>query len=254
MDKNPKVLPIKDDEGMVAKPHHEYLPDVGVGVPGRGSLLVMLSPRNTGKSTIISNLFLNPNFYGEDFFDECYIISPTINVDRTSRHLAKRFTTFDNYSPEVIQGIIRSQLAFSDEDRPEIAMVLDDCVGMMDKEVANLCTRSRHYGIKLLVISSQKFRGALDPIIRANATDLIVGSPFPNQREITAISEEYGDMYNGPDNWLELYKKATPKKYDFAYMKLTNPPRFFKKFEEELPVKSPATLEEDLIINEEEKK
>ncbi len=252
MDKNPTVLPIKDDEGMVAKPHHEYLPDVGVGVPGRGSLLVMLSPRNTGKSTIISNLFLNPNFYGEDFFDECYIISPTINVDRTSRHLAKRFTTFDNYSPEVIQGIIRSQLAFSDEDRPEIAMVLDDCVGMMDKEVANLCTRSRHYGIKLLVISSQKFRGALDPIIRANATDLIVGSPFPNQREITAISEEYGDMYNGPDNWLELYKKATPKKYDFAYMKLTNPPRFFRKFEEELPVKSTAS--EDLIINEEEKK
>ena len=254
MDKNPKVLPIKDDEGMVAKPHHEYLPDVGVGVPGRGSLLVMLSPRNTGKSTIISNLFLNPNFYGEDFFDECYIISPTINVDRTSRHLAKRFTTFDTYSPEVIQGIIRSQLAFSDEDRPEIAMVLDDCVGMMDKEVANLCTRSRHYGIKLLVISSQKFRGALDPIIRANATDLIVGSPFPNQREITAISEEFGDMFGGPDKWLELYKKATPKKYDFGYMKLTNPPRFFKKFEEELPVKSSATLEEDLIINEEEKK
>ena len=252
MDKNPKVLPIKDDEGMVAKGHHEYLPDVGVGVPGRGSLLLMLSPRNTGKSTVISNLFLNPNFYGEDFFDEVYIISPTINVDRTSRHLAKRFTTFDNYSPAVIKGIINSQLAFSDEERPEIALVLDDCVGMMDKEIANLCTRSRHYGIKLLIISSQKFRGALDPIIRANATDIIVGSPFPNQREISAISEEFGDMFGGPDKWLELYKKATPKKYDFGYMKLTNPPRFFRKFEEELPVKSTAA--EDLIINGEEKK
>jgi len=236
--RNPKILPIKEEENINPKAHHEYLPDVGVGVPGKGSLLCMLSPRNTGKSTIISNLFLNPNFYGEDFYDEVYIISPTINVDRTSRHLAKRFTTFDNYSPEVIQGIIRSQLSFDEEERPEIALVLDDCVGLMDKEIANLCTRSRHYNIKLLVISSQKFRGALDPIIRANITDLIVGSPFPNQREISAISEEFGDMFGGPENWIDLYKKATPKKYDFAYMKLSNPPRFFKKFEEEFPVKS----------------
>jgi len=237
MEKRPKILPIKEEENINPKPHHEYLPDVGVGVPGKGSLLCMLSPRNTGKSTIISNLFLNPNFYGEDFYDEVYIISPTINVDRTSRHLAKRFTTFDNYSPEVVQGIVRSQLAFDEDDRPEIALVLDDCVGLLDKEIANLCTRSRHYNIKLLVISSQKFRGALDPIIRANITDLIVGSPFPNQREISAISEEFGDMFGGPENWIDLYKKATPKKYDFAYMKLSNPPRFFKKFEEEFPVK-----------------
>jgi len=245
--RNPQVLPIKDEEGNDPKPHHEYLPDVGVGVKGAGSLLCMLSPRNTGKSTIISNLFLNPNFYGDEFFDEVYIISPTINVDRTSRHLAKRFTTFDNYSPEVLQGIVRSQLAFEEEERPEIALVLDDCVGLMDKEIANLCTRSRHYNIKLLVISSQKFRGALDPIIRANITDLIVGSPFPNQREISAISEEFGDMFGGPDNWIELYKKATPKKYDFASMKLTNPPRFFKKFEEELPIlKNEITIEESV--------
>lgn len=245
--RNPKVLPIKDEEGSDPKAHHEYLPEVGVGVKGAGSLLCMLSPRNTGKSTIISNLFLNPNFYGEEFFDEVYIISPTINVDRTSRHLAKRFTTFDNYSPEVIQGIVRSQLAFDEDDRPEIALVLDDCVGLMDKEIANLCTRSRHYNIKLLVISSQKFRGALDPIIRANITDLIVGSPFPNQREISAISEEFGDMFGGPDNWIELYRKATPKKYDFASMKLTNPPRFFKKFEEELQVNNNKEIIEESV-------
>jgi len=238
MEKRPKVLPIKEEEGIKAKPHHEYLPDVGVGVPGKGSLLCMLSPRNTGKSTIISNLFLNPNFYGEDFFDEVYIISPTINVDRTSRHLAKRFTTFDTYAPEIIQGIVRSQLAFEEEERPEIAIVLDDCAMLMDKEIDRLVVKSRHFNIKLLAISSQKFRSALSPVVRANITDLIVGSPFPNMRDLSAVAEEFGDMFNGPENWINLYKKATPKKYDFAYMKLTNPPRFFKKFEEEFPVKS----------------
>ena len=104
----------------------------------------------------------------------------------------------------------------------------------MDKEIANLATRSRHYNIKLLAVSSQKFRGALNPILRANITDLIVGSPFPNTRDLTAVAEEFGDQFGGADKWLELYKKATPNKYDFGYMKLSNPPKFFKNFEEQL--------------------
>ena len=227
----PQIIPIKVENDGVAKPHHENLPEVGVGVKGAGKCLLMISPRQTGKSTIISNLFLNDNLYGQDFFDEVVVISPTINMDSTSRFMKKRFTCYDQYSPSIIQGITDRQMAFEDENRPDIAVVLDDCVGMLDKHIANLVTRSRHYNIKLLVISVQKFRGAVDPIIRANATDVIVGSPFPNMKELTAISEEYGDLFNSPQNWLKLYKQSTPNKYDFCYMKLSNPPLLYKNFE-----------------------
>ena len=235
--KAPKVCPIKAASSEKAKYHHEYLPEVGVGVKGKGALLCLLSPRNTGKTTICSNLFLrSPNnkskkggstgFYGPDFFDEIYIISPTINLDQSARHLKERFITFDVYHPDIIKGILKTQTE-----------LVDDCVGLMDKEIDMLCTRSRHYNIKLLVIASQKFRGALSPIIRANITDLICGSPFPNARELEAISSEFGDEFGGQDNWMRLYREATPKKYDFAYMKLTNPPRMFHNFEEELNIK-----------------
>ena len=227
----PQIIPIKPENDGVAKVHHPNLPEVGVGVKGAGKCLLMISPRQTGKSTIISNLFLNDNLYGQDFFDEVVVISPTINMDSTSRFMKKRFTCYDQYSPSIIQGITDRQMSFEDEDRPDIAVVLDDCVGMLDKHIANLVTRSRHYNIKLLVISVQKFRGAVDPIIRANATDVIVGSPFPNMKELTAISEEYGDLFNSPDNWLKLYKQCTPNKYDFCYMKLSNPPLLYKNFE-----------------------
>ena len=229
----PKVLPIVAENEGDAKPHHENLPDVGVGVKGAGSCLVMVSPRQTGKSSVISNLFLNESFYGQEFFPGgVVVISPTINMDSTSRFMKKRFECYDQYSPMLIQDILRRQEEKSDEDpTKEIALVLDDCVGILDKHIANLVTRSRHYGIKLLIISVQKFRGALDPIIRANATDVIVGSPFPNQRELEAISEEYGDLFNGPKEWMKGYRKCTPNKYDFAYMKLTNPPQMFKNFE-----------------------
>tara|TARA_R110000822_G_scaffold88886_1_gene205620 strand:+ start:2425 stop:3141 length:717 start_codon:yes stop_codon:yes gene_type:complete len=234
----PKILAIKDDDNQKAKYHHPHLPDVGVGVKGKGSCLLLLSPRQTGKSTVASNLFLNPAFFGEKangekFFDEIYVISPTINLDRSSRFLKKRCVCFDTYHPDIIQGILENQLAMG-EDAGEIAIFLDDCVGIMDKEIANLATRSRHYNIKLLAVSSQKFRGALNPILRANITDLIVGSPFPNTRDLSAVAEEFGDQFGGMDKWLELYKKATPKKYDFAYMKLTNPPQMFHNFEEQI--------------------
>jgi len=228
----PEIIPIKAENDGTAKKHHPHLPDVGVGVKGSGECLLMISPRQTGKSTIISSLFLNDNFYGQDFFPGgVVVISPTINMDSTSRFMKKRFECYDQYSPELIQGIISRQQAKGDDDpTKEIALVLDDCVGMLDSNIANLVTRSRHYGIKLLVISVQKFRGAVDPIIRANATSIIVGSPFPNIRELTSISEEYGDLYNSPKNWMKLYKQCTPNKYDFCYMKLCNPPLMYHNF------------------------
>ena len=229
----PVIQKIKDPEFSKAKKHHPNLPDVQVGVRGGGKCLLMISPRQTGKSTIISNLFLSDSFYGQDFFPGgVIIISPTINSDVSTRFLKQRFETYDTYSPELIQSIIRRQQLMEDDDpNKEIALVLDDCVGLLDKNISNLVTRSRHYGIKLLVISVQKFRGAVDPIIRANATDVIVGSPFPNQRELAAISEEFGDLFGSPKNWMKMYRQATPRKYDFAYMKLQNPPIMLHNFE-----------------------
>jgi hypothetical protein len=75
--KVPRILPVKPPPNQKAKEHHEFLPEVGVGVKGQGALLCLLSPRNTGKSTIANNLFLNKKggFYGDDFFDEIYIIT-----------------------------------------------------------------------------------------------------------------------------------------------------------------------------------
>ena len=234
----PQVIPIKAEQNAgKAKYHHENLPDVGVGVKGEGECLLMISPRQSGKSTVISNLFLNDNFYGQNFYDDVIVISPTINLDRSSRFMKQRYQTFDQYSPDIIDNLLHKQMSYEEDERPEIAVVLDDMVGMLDKTIANLVTRSRHYNIKLLIISVQKFRGAVDPIIRANATSVIVGSPFPNQRELNAIAEEYGDIFNGPKNWMKLYKQATPKRYDFCYMKLSkNPPVMYKNFEKVIGV------------------
>ena len=228
----PKILRVQDPPKEKIKPLHPHVPEPP-------SLLLMISPIRTGKSTIISNLLLNDDFYGQDHFDEVMCISPTIYNDKTSRFLKKRFDCHDEYSDELIRGLIARQTSFDDpNDRPDVALVLDDIVGMVRREayLNHLASRFRHYNIKLLLMSSQNYR-VVSPIIRSNTTHMIVGSPFPNSKELGKIAEEIGDQFGGYDNWLKIYHLATPEKYDFLYMDLTsNPPLAYHNFEKVIAV------------------
>jgi hypothetical protein len=195
----PIVVPVKDPDPVKSlnPPLHPNLPQVD-GFGG-GALVLLVSPVRTGKSTLISNMLLNDKFYdAQERFDNTTIISNTIANDITSRFLRKAFDTFDAYDDNIIEGIVAQQKSFDKEDQPEIAVVLDDCLGSIRREakINHLASRFRHFNIKLLVISSQNFR-MCSPIIRQNATNVIVGSPFPNQKELGKMAEEYGDVFGG---------------------------------------------------------
>ena len=230
----PKVIPVKDPEKIPTNhsPIHPNLPQVD-GFGG-GALVLLVSPVRTGKSTLISNMLLNDQFYdAQERFDNTTIISNTIANDITSRFLRKAFDTHDAYDDSIIEGLVKTQKAYEKEEQPEIAVVLDDCLGSIRREakINHLASRFRHFNIKLLIISSQNFR-ACSPIIRQNATNVIVGSPFPNQKELGKMAEEYGDVFGGAENWLKIYAQATPNRYDFLHMDFqSNPPKAFHNFE-----------------------
>ena len=81
---------------------------------------------------------------------------------------------------------------------------------------------------------------------------MIVGSPFPNQKELEHVAEEYGDMFGGAKNWLKLYRKCTPNKYDFCYMDLQeNPPVMYHNFEKVVARGMNAEEESDISSEEE---
>ncbi len=235
----PTIMPVvpPEDVGNDGHPEiHPHLPQIAG--PGGGALLLMISPVRTGKSTIISNLLLGDSDMGfydaQERFHTTTIISNTIANDVTSRFLAKAFNTHDSYNDMIIDGIVSQQKGFDKEDQPDIAVILDDCLGSIKREarINHLASRFRHFNIKLLIISSQNFRSC-SPIIRQNATNVIVGSPFPNQKELGKMAEEYGDVFGGADNWLKIYKKATPDKYNFLHMDFqSNPPKAYRNFEE----------------------
>ncbi len=237
MSKTPQVIPVRDPETQYLNksgmpPIHEHLPQID-GFGG-GACLLCISPVKTGKSTIINNLLLNKDFYdAQERFDSTHIISNTIANDVTSRFLKEAFDTYDQYNDSIIDGIVERQKTFDKEEQPEIAVVIDDCLGSIKREgrINHLASRFRHFNIKLLIISSQNFR-AVSPIIRQNATNVIIGSPFPNRKELLKVAEEYGDLFGGPEKWISLYKSATPERYNFIHMDLQeNPPRMYKNFD-----------------------
>ena len=227
----PQILRVVDPPHLAFKPLHPNL-------PAPPTLLLMVSPVKTGKSTIISNLLINDSFYGQDYFDDVKIISNTIANDNTSRFLAKAFDTEDHYDDAMIHKLVEKQKSFKKEEQPSMALILDDCLGSIKREatINHLCSRFRHYNIQLLLISSQNFR-AVSPIVRQNATAVIIGSPFPNQKELGKVAEEYGDMFGGAKNWVKIYKLATPERYSFLYMDLAeNPPIAYRNFEEVIAI------------------
>ena len=72
--KSLEVLPVNDPEEQDdwGTEVHENLPQVG-GFGG-GSLTLIIGAVRTGKSTLLSNFFLNPEFYGQELFDYVKII------------------------------------------------------------------------------------------------------------------------------------------------------------------------------------
>ena len=130
------VVPLEDsgDDGHPAV--HPHLPQIAG--PGGGACLLMISPVRTGKSTIISNLLLGDSEMGfydaQERFHTTTIISNTIANDITSRFLKKAFDTHDSYSDAIIDGIVNQQKSYEKEDQPDIAVILDDCLGSIRRE------------------------------------------------------------------------------------------------------------------------
>ena len=241
------VLPLKTNkDGMELKiPVHENLPNIK-----DGAVVLLIARRGECKSTLISNLMLNPNMLHKENFDYVFIISNTINQDRTAQHLKKEYeaTCYDRYDDAIINDIISFQKSFSNEDRARTAIILDYCLGSIPKNsVVNfLCSRSRHIlQGGLLMMASQTLK-SISPVARVNATQVIL-MRTDNEAEKMKFYEEWGCCYGSRDDFFRAFNYCTAERYMFCYLNLDmGRPQMFKNFTENITTRFFPNLNENI--------
>ena len=209
-----KRLEIKDDIADL----HPNLPCIQ---RNNGSLVIIVSPTGSGKSTIVQNLIYGKTMWGRTpkhphgRFDEVYVFSPSIYLDDTSRFMLEDFVCRDTLKDEDLETIKENQLLLDKEERGKLLIIVDDSVGcdcMKQKSALTYwATRYRHMNSNI-ILSVQNYR-ACNSIMRNNAKCVIMMYGIYNRLELLKLEEEIGDLYKG--TLLYCYKKYCNKKFSF---------------------------------------
>lgn len=226
------VLPVKkDNHGInIRRPIHPLLPDAK-----QGASVIICSSVRSGKSNLLCNLLLNSNFY-KDCFEDVYIFSSTIHQDQTTRKLLEAFpaTCYDSFDERKLQRIIDHQKSFEDDMRPAIAVILDDLQNIKaNSPFYRLATNFRHHSIGLLIYTIQNFK-MVSPVVRSNATNLLIGTN--NTQQMKQIALEYAGHFGGEDNFIRYHRLAVPERFNFLYCRLDAYPALLHKNFEEKPI------------------
>lgn len=227
------VTPVKPDPNAKKyKTVHPYLPQSPF-------VLGLISPRQTGKSTIISWLLLHDDALSQDYYKKVYIFSPTIEQCETSRFLRQRYDCETLYTDEKLQNIIDQQDKQPADERGHICCVFDDIVGSecmkRGSVLTNFVTKARHWNADI-IISIQHFK-SMPKITRSNLTDVLVGFPITNKKMLAEIAEEFCENFeNGESDFYKYYNLATKKtRYNYMNIKMReNPVQVFSTFLERI--------------------
>jgi hypothetical protein len=223
------IIPIKPDKNEKQyKKIHPYLFQSPY-------VLGLVSPRQTGKSTVISFALLHESAFGQGYYSKVFIFSPCIEQCSTSRFLRERYECDTVYTDEKLQNIINEQKKYTKADMPHICVIVDDAVNDASMKKNSVftafVTKSRHYNADI-IISVQHWK-SIPKISRSNLTDLMIGYPVPNSRMLEEMAEEIGDNFeNGKEDFYKYYYEATERtRYKFMNIKLmANPVQVYSTF------------------------
>lgn len=200
-------------------------------------MCVFASPKS-GKSNLIMNLIFNKNMNFKDRFDAIYWISPTIDADRTCRHVMDDEEIIKIHEPDDIEAIddimkviLKEQKDANKEGPFKTLIVMDDMLGRLrgTSLITTISSKYRHYNCSFIVVS-QTLK-SIDPIIRQCASHWILFKT-ENQKEFDKIVEEF----NGYPDFATIYKVNTSDKYTFIYIDI-NKVKIHKNFGEIVYIK-----------------
>ena len=197
---------------------HSFLPSL----PMR---MLVVAPSNGGKSNMLKNMLLRPEFGYRDYFTDTktgalnyFVFSRTLGADHTLDELVDQLPKFHSYR-EWDDMIIRDIMEYSRlKTERGVLLLLDDMI--TDTKAFNKCSGNllnelgfmgRHHKVSF-IITSQSYTSIQRPI-RIN-TSAVIAFNLKNKREEQAFLDEQS-MW---DTIQELYAMAMSQKYGFLYL------------------------------------
>jgi len=187
--------------------------------------MLVVAPSNGGKSNMLKNLLLRPEFGYRDYFTDSktgalnyFVFSRTLGADHTLDELVDQLPKFHAYR-EWDDTIIRDIMEYSRlKTERGVLLLLDDMIA--DTKVFNKCSGNllnelafmgRHHKVSF-ILTTQSYTSIQRPI-RIN-TSTVIALNLKNKKEEQAFLEEQSMWKNIQD----LYTTATSPKYGFLYL------------------------------------
>lgn len=191
------------------------------------SMQLFVGQSNSGKSTLLCNMCVNPKLMGE-FFDKIYLISPTAKIDDLVEHLElDPDNTWDDLPKAAIdlETLLDNQ-AFDIEEEGidavakdrKTLVICDDCVGnkqfMKSDVLTKLAIHGRHNLVSSIICTQSYTK--VPRAIRIQAQGLAL---FPsNQNEVKLINEDYCPSGCSHKEFKRIIDFATDELYSFLYI------------------------------------
>jgi hypothetical protein len=219
-----KIYPVKVDRGKLNEISKYPLCDIP-------SLILIVGRVKAGKSVLLNNLCLRPEFYGNDYQIRIFI-SPSAYNDAINKHIVDNFDfVFTEYSDELIDELI--EMIEKDETPDRYLIVFDDIVGTnagsrrgkADK-ITTLSTLYRHIGNKdiegklSIIITTQYFKH-ITPILRNQCSGVYICGEF-SKKELAKIAEAYSFFGGGDEEFINLYNMARETPHDILFLNVNS--------------------------------
>ena len=229
-------------------------------LPSHPFKMLMVGKSPAGKTTVLISM-LNKKFPFANFFkNNIFVMCPTIRDDKRWGPVLKRLKIEKEFISETWDDDFISEKVKKhvDEHRLPTLLVIDDMIPIPGPRknrtvFTSVFTRGRHWGndAGLSIITTTQFLRALDPIIRSNASNILLW--FNSDKETLKAYEENASGLSKKD-WYELFLHAVRQKYSFFHINYGAPSleegRFCLRFEKIIVPDSFKVHEEEVPENE----
>ena len=227
MNKNLKILKMKDDSDK-----HTTHKDIIPSLPFR---LILNMKTGGGKTNIIANLILLPEFYGKDFYgDDIVIVSPVLNDRKMETIIEQKEIPEDNIITEYDEEIINAhyekmieEFKERDEGGKKVhnkIFIFDDVShsGNLRKGSYNIVNKIFCNGRKHLIscIITSQYYFHISPACKSNASALILGST--SDKNLDLISDDHNYIGNRKE-FKEMFRNNVKEKHDWIMINYDNP-------------------------------